>query len=111
MDEDFIFQVTEEELTQFPEEEENQTEEEQSIQALKPGKEIPQEIIEGQNKGNSKVNIPSLLDLKLPKLYAASRNGRWNKGPSVPKSRRKCRGWRRRQQCSPQTQKCSYLME
>ena len=76
MDENFIFQVTEEELAQFPEEEKNQTEEEQSSQASKPGKETPQETIKGQNKGNRKVNIPSLLDLKLPKLYAASRNGR-----------------------------------
>ena len=76
MDEEFIFQVTEEELVQFPEEEGNQTEEEQSIQGSKPRKEIPQETTEGQNKGISKVNIPSLLDIKLPKLYAASRNGK-----------------------------------
>ena len=76
MDEEFIFQVAEEELAQFPEEEGNQTEEEYSIQESKPRKEIPQEITEGHNKGNSKVNIPSLLDLKLPKLYAASRNGK-----------------------------------
>ena len=53
MDENFIFQVTEEELAQFPEEEKNQTEEEQSSQASKPGKEKPQETIKGQNKGNS----------------------------------------------------------
>ena len=101
MDDKFIFQVTEEELAQFPEERGNQPDQEQNIQRSEPRKETPQEIIEGQNKGNSKVNIPSLLDLKLPRLYAASRNGRWNKDTSAPKARRKCRRWRRRRQSSP----------
>ena len=64
MDDEFIFQVTEEELAQFPEEEGNQPDQEQNIQGSEPRKETPQEIIEGQNKENSKVNIPSLLDLK-----------------------------------------------
>ena len=76
MDDEFIFKVTEEELAQFPEEEGNQPDQEQNIQRPESRKEIPQEIIVGQNKGNNKVNIPSLLDIKLPKLYAASRNGR-----------------------------------
>ena len=105
MDEEFIFQVTEEELAQFPEEG-NQTEEEQNPQENKQGseprEEIPQESTEKQDKGNSKVNIPSLLNLKLPKLYAASRNGkcsRWNKGQRVPKGTRMCRRWRRK--CRP----------
>ena len=100
MDEEFIFQVTEEELAQFPEEG-NQTEEEQNPQENKQGpeprEEIPKEFTEKQDKGNNKVNIPSLLNLKLPKLYAASRNGkcsRWNKGQSVPKGTRTCRRWR-----------------
>ena len=94
MDDEFIFQVTEEELAQFPEEEGDQAEEKQNIQGTKPRIETPQVITEGQNKENSKVNIPSLLDLKLP------RNGRWNKGPSVLK-RRKCSSRRRHRQCSP----------
>ena len=46
MDEEFIFQVTEEELAQFPEEEGSQTEEEQNpqenIQGSTLRKEIPQ---------------------------------------------------------------------
>ena len=101
MDDEFIIQVTEEELAQFPEEEGNQPDQEQNIQGSEPRKETPQERIEGQNKENSKVNIPSLLDLKLPRLYAASRNGRWNKGSSALKTRRKCRRWRRRRQSTP----------
>ena len=83
MDEEFIFQVTEEELAQFPEEG-NQSEEEQNQQEYKQGLEIEdkaiQESTEKQYKENNQVKIPSLLDLKLPRLYAASRNGRWNKG-------------------------------
>ena len=83
MDEEFIFQVTEEELAQFPEEG-SQSEKEQNPQDHHQGLEsrdkIIQESTEKQDKENNKVKIPSLLDLKLPKLYAASRNGRWNKG-------------------------------
>ena len=88
MDVEFIFQVTEEELAQFPEEG-NQSEEEQNQQEYKQGLEIEDKAIQGstekQDKGDNKVKIPSLLDLKLPKLYAASRNGRWNKGTSAEK--------------------------
>ena len=91
MDEEFIFQVTEEELAQFPEEG-DQSEEEQNQQEYKQGLEIKdkaiQESTEKQDKEDNKVKIPSLLDLKLPKLYAASRNGRWNKGTSAEKKRR-----------------------
>ena len=80
MDEKFIFQVTEEELAQFPEGEHSQSEEEQSLQENIQGfisrKEASQIAIESQNKENNKVKIPSLLELKLPKLYAASRNGK-----------------------------------
>ena len=101
MDEEFIVQVTEEELAQFPEEEGNQSNQEQNTQGSEVRKEAPQERVEGQNKENSKVDIPSLLDLKLPRLYAASRHGRWNKGSSAPQARRKCRRWRRRRQPSP----------
>ena len=91
MDEEFIFQVTEEELAQFPEEEED-SKEKQSQQENKQGsistREPPQASIENQNTAVIKVKIPSLLDLKLPRLYAASRNGkcsRWNKGQGAPK--------------------------
>ena len=69
MDKEFIFQVTEEELAQFPEIE-NQSEEEQNQQEYKQGLEIEdkaiQESTEKQDKENNKVKIPSLLDLKLP---------------------------------------------
>ena len=104
MDEEFIFQVTEEELAQFPEEG-NQPEEEQSPlehqQELESKEKVIQETTEKEDKENNKVKIPSLLDLKLPKLYTASRNGRWNKGPSAEKKRRtECR--RRRRRTSPQ---------
>ena len=79
MDEEFIFQVTEEELAQFPEIG-NQSEEEQNQLEYKQGLEIEdkaiQESTENQYKENNKVKIPSLLDLKLPRLYAVSRNGR-----------------------------------
>ena len=89
MDEEFIFQVTEEELAQFPEEG-NQSQEEQSPLEHQQEMEIKdkaiQESIEKQE--DNKVKIPSLLNLKLPRLYAASRNGRWNKGPSVEKKRK-----------------------
>ena len=103
--EEFIFQVTEEELAQFPEEG-NQSQEEQNKQEYKQGLEIKdkaiQESTEKQDKDNNKVKIPSLLDLKLPKLYAASRNGRWNKGTSVEKKRR--RGSSRRRGCQSSLQ-------
>ena len=105
MDEEFIFQVTEEELAQFPEEG-NQSEEEQNQQEYKQGLEIEdkaiQETTEKQDKEDKKVKIPSLLDLKLPKLYAASRNGRWNKGMSTEKKRRRGSSRRRGCQSSPQ---------
>ena len=91
MDEEFIFQVTEEELAQFPEEG-NQSQEEQNQQEYKQGLEIKDKVIqestEKQDKEENKVKIPSLLDLKLPRLYAASRNGRWNKGTSAEKKRK-----------------------
>ena len=76
MDEEFIFQVTEEELAQFPEEG-NQSEEEQNQQEYKQGLEIKDKASqESTEKQDKEVKIPSLLDLKLPRLYAASRNGR-----------------------------------
>ena len=79
MDEEFIFQVTEEELAQLPEIG-SQSEEEQNQLEYKQGLEIEdkaiQESTEKQYKENNKVKIPLLLDLKLPRLYAASRNGR-----------------------------------
>ena len=84
MDEEFIFQVTEEELAQFPEEG-TQSEEEQNQQGLEIEDEASQESTEKQDK---EVKIPSLLDLKLPKLYAASRNGRWNKGTGTEKKKK-----------------------
>ena len=94
MVEEFIFQVTEEELAQFPEEG-NQIEEEQNPQESKQGsnirEKIPKESTEKEDKENSKVNIPSLLNLRLPKLYAASRNGRWSKSQNAPKGGRTCR--------------------
>ena len=109
MDEEFIFQVTEEELAQFPEEG-NQSQEEQSPlehqQELESKEKVIQETTEKEDKENNKVKIPSLLDLKLPKLYAASRNGRLNKGPSAEKKRRtECR--RRGMRTSPQPRSSS----
>ena len=106
MDEEFIFQVTEEELAQFPEEG-NQSQEEQNQQESKQGLEIKdktiQESTETQGKEDKKEKIPSLLDLKLPRLYAASRNGRWNKGTSAEKKRRRGSSKRRGCQSSPQS--------
>ena len=97
MDEEFIFQVTEEELAQFPEEG-TQSEEEQNQQEYKQGLEIEDKASqESTEKQDKEVNIPSLLDLKLPKLYAASRNGRWNKGTGAEKKR--IRGSSRRREC------------
>ena len=105
MDEEFIFQVTEEELGQFPEEG-IQSEEEQSPlehqQELEVKDKAIQESIEKQEGEDNKVKIPSLLDLKLPKLYAASRNGRWNKGTGAEKKRRRGSSRRRECQSSPQ---------
>ena len=102
MDEEFIFQVTEEELAQFPEEG-IQSEEEQSPlehqQELEVKDKAIQESIEKQKREDNKVKIPSLLDLKLPRPYAASRNGRWNKGTSAEKKRR--RGSSRRRVANP----------
>ena len=105
MDEEFIFQVTEEELSQFPEE---QTTE--NIEEIGKGEQDEEKSLEGQIISNTKpqntpiqnkVNIPALLDLKLPRLYAASRNGkcsRQNKeqGQSTGKSRRPRGEWRPR---------------
>ena len=58
MDEEFKFQVTEEELAQFPEEG-NQSQEEQNQQKSKPGLEIRdkaiQESTEKQDKEDNKV--------------------------------------------------------
>ena len=70
MDEEFIFQVTEEELAQFPEE--GDQSEEEYKQGLEIKDKATQESTEKQDKEDNKVKIPSLLDLKLPKLYAAS---------------------------------------
>ena len=108
MDEDFIFQVTEEELAQFPEEgiqsEEEQNQKE-NTQGLEVKEKAIQKSIEKQERKDNKVKIPSLLDLKLPRLYAASRNGRWNKGPGAEKKRRSRSSRRRGCQSSPPTQK------
>ena len=102
MDEEFIFQVTEEELAQFPEEG-NQSEEEQKQPEYKQGLEIKDKASqESTEKQDKEVKIPSLLDLKLPRLYAASRNGRWNKGPSTEKKRGRGSSRRRECQSSPQ---------
>ena len=87
MDEEFIFQVTEEELAQFPEEG-NQSEEEQNQQEYKQGLGIKDKASqESTEKPDKEVKIPSLLDLKLPRLYAASRNGRWKQGAQVQRRR------------------------
>ena len=89
MDEEFIFQVTEEELAQFREEG-TQSEGEQNQQESKQGLEIEDKASqESTEKQDKEVKINSLLDLKLPKLYAASRNGRWNKGTSAEEERRR----------------------
>ena len=65
MDEEFIFQVTEEELAQFPEEG-NQSQEEQNQhwnhqQGLEIRDKPIQESTEKQDKEDNKVKIPSLL--------------------------------------------------
>ena len=103
MDEEFIFQVTEEELAQFPEEG-NQSQEEQNQQEYKQELEIKDKAIQEstEKQEDNKVKIPSLLNLKLPRLYAASRNSRWNKGPSAEKKRRRGSSRRRGCQSSPQ---------
>ena len=72
MDEDFIFQVTEEELAEFPEEEGIEKEQKEGSKSpIKPVQKVGEETILQKEK----VNIPSLLDLRLPRLYATSRNG------------------------------------
>ena len=73
MDEDFIFQVTEEELAQFPEEE--GIEKEQKEGSKSPIEPV-QKVGEETTLQKEKANIPPLLDLKLPRLYATSRNGK-----------------------------------
>ena len=81
MDEEFIFQVTEEELAQFPEEG-NQSQEEQSPlehqQELEIKDKAIQEPIEKQE--DNKVKIPSLLNLKLPRLYKRRRGSSRRRG-------------------------------
>ena len=83
MDEEFIFQVTEEELAQFPEEG-NQSEEEQNQQEYKQELEIEdkaiQESTEKQYIENNKVKIPSLLDLKLPKAICCQQKWQMEQG-------------------------------
>ena len=68
MDEEFIFQVTEEELAQFPEEG-NQTEKEQNPQENKQGseprKEIPKESTEKQDKENSKIKYTFTIESQV----------------------------------------------
>ena len=96
MDEDFIFQVTEEELAQFPEEEE-EIEKEQKEGSKSPIEPV-QKVGEETTLQKDKVNIPSLLDLKLPRLYATSRNGQCSRQDQKQDSRswtgrrRQCRG-------------------
>ena len=103
MDEEFIFQVTEEELAQFPEEG-DQSQEEQSPLEHQQELELKEKVTQlpTEKQEDNKVKIPSLLNLKLPRLYAASRNGRWNKGPSAEKERRRGSSKRRGCQSSPQ---------
>ena len=82
MDEDFIFQVTEEELAEFPEEE--GIEKEQKERSKSPVEPAQKKEEEENTLQKEKVNIPSLLDLKLPRLYATSRNGQCSKtGPET----------------------------
>ena len=101
----FIFQVTEEELAQFPEEG-NQSEEEQKQPEYKQGLEIKDKASqESTEKQDKEVKIPSLLDLKLPRLYAASRNGRWNKGPKYREEERKRKQQEKGMPIQPPTQK------
>ena len=110
MDEEFIFQVTEEELAQFPEEG-NQSQEEQNQPESKQELEIKdkaiQESTEKQDKQDNKVKIPSLLDLKLPRLYAASRNGRWKQGHKCREEEKKRKQQEKGMPIQPPTQKWS----
>ena len=64
MDEEFIFQVTEEELAQFPEEGDQSQEEQSPLkhpQKLESKQKVIQETTEKEDKENNKVKIPSLL--------------------------------------------------
>ena len=103
MEEEFTIQVTEEDLSQFPEEETTGSTQDKLLVGLE--REELQEIrLVGNNRGSNiinktQVNIPSLLDLKLPRLYAASRNGqcsKQNKEPTEEQGTRWRRGPRRR---------------
>ena len=94
MDEDFIFQVTEEELAQFPEEEGKEKEQEERSKS--PVELAQKKEGEENTLQKEKVNIPSLLDLKLPRLYATSRNGQCSRQDQKQDSR----SWTgRRRQC------------
>ena len=96
MDEEFIFQVTEEELSYFPEEQITE-----NTEAIEQGDKNKEELIKEQSLPDTipentpiqnKVNIPALLDLKLPRLYAASRNGKHSRqNKEQGQSRGQCR--------------------
>ena len=88
MYEEFIFQATEEELAEFPEQEGTEKQEEESCKGSK----------DASQKEVEKVNIPSLLDLKLPRLYATCRNGPYSR---QDQSQSRGRRWRRRPPCKP----------
>ena len=71
-------EFTEEESAQFPDEEDGQNKEEKGQQETQP-ENIQQGEPSQQRAGlpilnNNKVKISSLLDLDLPRIYAACRN-------------------------------------
>ena len=103
MEEEFIIQVTEEELSQFPEEETEESKQDNLSVGLRreelQGIKLIGNIRGSNNTNKTQVNIPSLLDLKLPRLYAASRNGQYsrqNKESTEEQSTRWRRGPRMR---------------
>ena len=94
MDEEFIFQVTEEELTQFPDEKDRQNKEEgqqetqpENIQQREP----PQQRTRLPILNNNKVKITSLLDLDLPRNVKCGRQNKRLKVKMRWRQSRRCK--------------------
>ena len=75
MDEEFILQVSEVDLAEFPEPYEEIPEVEFTEYTSAEGKSTFKENTGNNTSHKNRTEIPCLLDLKLPKLYAARRNG------------------------------------
>ena len=89
MEEEFTIYVSEEELAEFPEQETspNNTLQEEKSPVQTGEKKGEEEIPSDKSlEKKDKPKIPSLLDLKIPKVYATRRNGntwRRNQQPNV----------------------------